>query len=292
MNVALLEIFCAVVREGSTLRAAEKLGCSQPNITSRIRQLEESLGTPLFERQGKRLVLNDAGRRLIPYGDRILRLIQEAERAVLEKPLTQTLRLGAMESTAATRLPHILAMLKREQPELTISVEIGSELVLLDRIESGQLDAALTARTKPREGFRYHPAFNEEVVVISAPGIGRNQLFTSGTTTLFAFKEGCPYRVAAQAWLREQGIRDYMTVALDSYSAIINSVVVNMGVAVVPRNVAAEHMVRNELIAHKFANLKEVPTYLITKHADRPDLEVELLERMLTTGSTRIPLLP
>ncbi|WP_137962755.1 LysR family transcriptional regulator, partial [Burkholderia sp. 4M9327G5] len=93
MNIPLLETFRAVVQEGSALRAAERLGCTQSNVTARLRQLEASLDAPLFDRHGKRLVLNDAGRRLIPYCDRILRLVDEATQVVREAPVARNFRL-------------------------------------------------------------------------------------------------------------------------------------------------------------------------------------------------------
>jgi len=105
MDIAALEIFRAVVSEGGITRAAERLHRVQSNVTTRIRQLEESVGVPLFIRDRKRLLLTPAGEVLLDYSERILGLVQEARQAVLPQGPRGRLRVGAMESTAASRLP-------------------------------------------------------------------------------------------------------------------------------------------------------------------------------------------
>ena len=109
MELAELRIFRAVVNEGGVTRAAERLHRVQSNVTTRIRQLEEKLGTELFIREGKRLRLTPSGQVLLGFADRLLALADEAGAAVLDPRPRGTFRLGAMESTAAVRLPEPLS---------------------------------------------------------------------------------------------------------------------------------------------------------------------------------------
>ncbi len=81
MDLAALAIFRAVVRENGVTRAAAKLNRVQSNVTTRIKQLEEQLGAPLFVRDGRRLVLPPAGKTLLPYAERLLALPAAARRA-------------------------------------------------------------------------------------------------------------------------------------------------------------------------------------------------------------------
>lgn len=74
MDLAALAIFRAVVHENGVTRAAAKLNRVQSNVTTRIKQLEEELGAPLFVRDGRRLVLTPAGETLLPYAERLLAL--------------------------------------------------------------------------------------------------------------------------------------------------------------------------------------------------------------------------
>ena len=82
MDLAALRIFRAVVDEGLVTRAAERLNTVQSNVTTRIRQLEEELETPLFDRINRRLVITPAGQLLADYADRLLALADEATAAV------------------------------------------------------------------------------------------------------------------------------------------------------------------------------------------------------------------
>lgn len=275
MNIPLLQTFRAVLQEGSALRAAERLGCTQSNVTARIRQLEESLGVDVFDRHGKRLVLNDAGRRLVPFSDQILRLVQEAQHAVCQTPVARTLRLGSMESTAATRLPGVFALLKREHADLAVSVQVGAEPALLDALVEGRLDAALTARTKPRAGLTYEPVFAEDLVLVSAYDITRKTLFAGGRVRLLSFHEGCPYRAIAENWLRSQGLEIEETTSFGTFGAILSCAAAGMGLAVLPKTLSAEHVRRKELRAHAFDDLKRVTTYLVTSEdSGVPELDV------------------
>ena len=105
MDLSDLRIFTAVVREGGVTRAAEKLNRVQSNVTTRIRQLEEDLDVALFIREGKRLHLAPAGQVLLGYADRLLALADEARSSIRDPRPRGLFRLGAMESTAAVRLP-------------------------------------------------------------------------------------------------------------------------------------------------------------------------------------------
>src|SRR2546421_12858097 len=105
MDLADLQIFRSVVQEGGVTRAAEKLNRVQSNVTTRVRQLEADLGVQLFIREGKRLHITSEGKLLLDYAERLLALASDAREAVRDAKPRGLLRLGAMESTAAVRLP-------------------------------------------------------------------------------------------------------------------------------------------------------------------------------------------
>ena len=106
MDIADLKTFEAVARLGGMNRAAAELHTVQSNVTARIRSLEQQLGSPLFQRHSRGVALTPAGRRLLPYAERIGRLMADARRAVADdgKP-RGALNVGSLESTAALRLP-------------------------------------------------------------------------------------------------------------------------------------------------------------------------------------------
>src|SRR5215472_18232398 len=99
MELRQLEIFRALAEELHFTKAAARVHCVQSNVTTQIRALEQELGTPLFDRLAKRVVLTDAGRRFLPYADKILSSIAEGRAAVSDgvKP-AGPLCIGAPES--------------------------------------------------------------------------------------------------------------------------------------------------------------------------------------------------
>ena len=125
MELEDLKIFRAVVREGGVTRAALNLHRVQSNVTTRIRQLEANLGVPLFIREGKRMLLSPSGRVLLDYADRLLDLAEEARAAVTEGAPRGRMRLGSMESTAAARLPAVLADFHQRYPDVQLELRTG-----------------------------------------------------------------------------------------------------------------------------------------------------------------------
>src|SRR5689334_17789732 len=131
MDLVALQIFKAVAEEGGITRAAARLHRVQSNVTTRVRQLEDSLGAKLFLRQNRRLVLSPEGKVLLTYADQMLRLSNEAEAALRQGTPRGTLRIGTMESTAAARLPPVLSRYHRTYPEVRIELVTGTSGMLV-----------------------------------------------------------------------------------------------------------------------------------------------------------------
>jgi DNA-binding transcriptional LysR family regulator len=198
MDLADLRIFSAVVREGGVTRAAERLHRVQSNVTTRIRQLEEDLSVALFIREGKRLHLAPAGQVLLDYADRLLALADEARGAVQDTRPRGTFRLGAMESTAAVRLPGLLTEYHRRHPGVVLELRTGNPQVLGSAILAGDLDAALVAEPIADAPFEKTFAFDEELVIVAAanhPPIGKSGGLPR---TIIVFEHGCPHPKAAK----------------------------------------------------------------------------------------------
>ncbi|MBP6419826.1 MAG: LysR family transcriptional regulator, partial [Giesbergeria sp.] len=145
MDFVALEIFCAVAAEGSVTRAAQRLQRVQSNVTTRVRQLEDAVGCTLFLREGKRMALTPEGQTLLAYAQRLLALAEEARQALQPSQPQGRLRLGAMESTAASRLPGPLAQFHGQWPGVALELSTGASQGLLDRLRAHTLDAVLIA---------------------------------------------------------------------------------------------------------------------------------------------------
>lgn len=237
MDLADLRIFRMVVREGGITRAAEKLFRVQSNVTTRIRQLEEDLGVRLFIREGKRLQVSPAGQRLVVYADRLLALAEEARTAVLDPHPRGTLRLGAMESTAAARLPSLLAEYHARYPDVEIQLRTGNPQVLATAILAGELDAALAAEPLAAAPFEKQAAFREELVIVSAASRVSVEDRSDMPKTMLAFEHGCPHRKRLEEWYARRGFMAEQIIELGSYHAMLGCVAAGMGIALLPKSV-------------------------------------------------------
>ena len=118
----------------------------QSNVSTRLKQLEATLEAPLFRRQNRRLVLSEQGRVLLSYADRMLRLSAEAQAAVRDGAPQGLLRIGTMESTAAARLPPILAAYHAAWPKVRIELVTGTSGALAAKVRDFEIEAAFVAQ--------------------------------------------------------------------------------------------------------------------------------------------------
>jgi DNA-binding transcriptional LysR family regulator len=238
MNFADLQVFKSVVEEGGVIRAASKLHRVPSAVTTRIKQLEASIGVKLFHRDRQRLHLSPAGELLLDYADRLIRLSAEARDVVSGTMPRGVLRLGALESTTASRLPPILAEFHARYGDVRLELVTGTNDVLLKQLAERQLDAAFIAEPPPLPAFDYVPVFSERLTLISSPDhpVIRRASDVDGAS-LIAFPDGCAYRRVLQRWLGRDSLVTYRVLELASYHAIIACVTAGAGIALMPESV-------------------------------------------------------
>jgi DNA-binding transcriptional LysR family regulator len=238
MDLVALRIFKAVAEAGGITKAAARLHRVQSNITTRVQQLEESLGTRLFHRHKRRLVLSAEGRTLLGYADRLLRLCAEAEAALRNGRPRGSLRIGSLESTAATRLPPLLSRYHLAYPEVRLELVTGTSGALVSRVLSGDIEAAFVAEPFTAQGLETQLAFTEELVLIAPKGFATIRTAKDAAhLPVLAFAAGCSYRRRLELWLGRAGVSPERVMEYGSYHAIVACVAAGCGIAVVPQSV-------------------------------------------------------
>jgi DNA-binding transcriptional LysR family regulator len=235
MELSDLRTIVSVVEKGSVSLAAKDLHRVPSGVTTRIRQLEDSLGVPLFAREKMRLQVTHKGRELYAYARRILELVEEAENRVRSGEPGGKFRIGSMDSTAAARLPRPLAALHAAHPRVELELTTGTSRFLYDLLLDNRLDAIFIADPKADERLECLPVFEEELALIAPAGhkpVHEPDDIASGT--LLAFKEGCSYRNRLLSWFRSYGLEPARIADLTSYHAIMGGVAAGMGFGVVP----------------------------------------------------------
>jgi len=140
-----LTLFLAVADTLSFRQAAEALHVSQPPLSRAIRELEDRLGTRLFDRNTQGVALTAAGRLLVPKARRILALLREAEAAVVATPTGTTLRLGLTIAVEADWFARLLDGLRDARPNRAIAQVTDTSPRLVRQLLKHRLDAALIA---------------------------------------------------------------------------------------------------------------------------------------------------
>ena len=238
IDLTALEIFKTVVEQGGITKAAARLHRVQSNVTTRVKQLEARLGTQLFLRRNRRLVLSPEGRLLLAYADRLLHLSSEAEAALRNGTPTGTLQIGALESTAATRLPRILSHYHRAYPDVRIELVTGTTGALIGKVVNCEVEAAFVAEPFTANDLEGEPVFNEDLVLIAPKSFPKIRTPKDiGHTTLIAFTTGCSYRRRLEAWLGDARVVPERVMEFGSYHAIVLCVAAGAGIAIVPRSV-------------------------------------------------------
>lgn len=255
MEIAELEIFRAVAQERSVTRAAASLERVQSNVTTRLKQLEDDLGVALFLRDNKRMTLTAEGERFLPYAEQILGLVEESRQAMHNDQPRGALRVGAMESAAASRLPRPLARFHAAWPDVQIEIQTGTTQKMVDAVMAHRADCAVVAH--PGVG-----AAREADMSVLAPGLQGTFLFSEKlmlvlppdhkkvrsaadiqVRSLATFSRGCTYRQCAEDWLIEGNdrISKWNVIELSSYHAIMACVTAGTAIAVLPQSVLDLH---------------------------------------------------
>ncbi len=238
LDLADLRIFLAVVNEGGILKASRKLHRVPSSITTRIQRLEASTGTELFHRHKQRLHLSPSGELLRGYAEKLLRLSDEAASALAGTAPTGVLRLGALESTTASRLPPVLAAYHESYPDVRIELTTGTNDALTAAVLDRRLDAAFVAEAADGEELSHLPLFSERLVLITARGHrpvrGPKDV---ADRSVIAFPNGCAYRRRLYRWLGETSTATTRVLDLGSYHAIVACVGSGTGIALMPESV-------------------------------------------------------
>jgi len=237
-----LVTFSTVARLGGVTRAADELNTVQSNITQRIKSLEAEIGTALFERHSRGMTLTGAGRRLLPYAQRLAALSREAVLAAREDGEPKgPLSIGSMETTAAVRLPSLLAEFHRRFPAVQLSLRTAPTADLVAAVLDGSLDGAFVAGPIAHAELTGVTAFQEELVLVTARRWASLAALRAGTPesgpTALVFRTGCSYRQRLEQLLTEFGWPSAARFELGTLDGMIGCVAAGMGVTLLPRAV-------------------------------------------------------
>src|SRR5665213_2354998 len=255
MELIDLMTFSAVARCGGITRAAEELNTVQSNVTQRVKALEAEIGTPLFERHSRGMTLTGAGRRLLPYAGRMAALSREAVLAARDDGEPKgPLAIGSMETTAAVRLPALLAEFHRRFPAVRFTLKTAPTADLVSAVLDGSLDGAFVTAPIDHAELTGVTAFREQLVLVKARRWSNLAALRAGTPesgpTALVFRTGCTYRQRLEQLFSEFGWPSATRFELGTLDGMIGCVAADMGVTLLPRAVAERSDLNESITLH------------------------------------------
>ncbi len=169
MDINQIKTFIAVADTGSFIAAAEKVNVTQSTVSIRIKNLEDQLGTYLFERskQGARLTI--AGKHFLKHAIALAKIWDEARLSVgIGEKMEALLRIGGQVSLWDGFLLKLLPWMRVHAPEIAIRTEMGYSPDLMQKLTEGSIDLAVMYRPQNRAGFKIKQIFVEEIVLVTS----------------------------------------------------------------------------------------------------------------------------
>ena len=203
LDMDALRSLVAILRLGGLARAAERIGRSPSAVSQQMRKLELQLGEPLFRKQGRRVVLTEAGDRVHAYARRILELNDEAVHAVRGAAIDGAVRFGLPGDFAESWLPAALGQFRKAYPAVRVDVLVEPNRLLLERLDRGELDLVLAMNRGARADAERLATL--PMTWIGAAGMG--EVVRPGTVLdLALYQPPCFFRQAGTAALDRAGI--------------------------------------------------------------------------------------
>lgn len=168
MEIRQLKYFAAVVEEKTVIAAAEKLHMTQPPLTLQLHRLEEELGCRLFKRQGRGLVLTDAGQTMYQRAVEILSMCDGAknEMADYRKGAVGTLRIGVISSVQGTLFLDWLTDYRAQHPKITVSIHGANTYQLLEKLQNREIDLAVVRTPFSAAGLFVRRLYREPMLAV------------------------------------------------------------------------------------------------------------------------------
>lgn len=290
-----LQVFEAVARHRSYTRAARELHLTQPAVSMQIKQLEESLGLPMFEQIGKQTYLTQAGREMDHYGRVIARQLTDAE-AVLEdlKGLKRGHLALAVASTANYFATRLLANFCNRYEGVTFSLDVTNRERLLGHLEQNDTDLVIMGHPPERLPLAAE-AFMENPLVLIAPpdhplvGHRRIPLERLQQERFLVRERASGTRSAMERFFAERGVTLASGMEMNSNEAIKQAVQAGLGLGIVSLHTLALELrsgVLATLDAKGFPILRH--WYLVHRQGKRLSPMAETFRRFVLDEARRL----
>jgi len=255
LDIRHLKLIVAVTEEKSVTKAGERLHLTQSALSHQLRDIEEKLGTPLFLRMNKRMILTPAGEKLLLAAHQILAELKRTEDEISQMAVGRqgTLRISTECYTCYHWLPHLLKEFSRKFPGVEVKIVVEATHRPIQALLHGKLDLAIVSSVQRDKQLLYQPLFGDELVAIMAadhPLALRPYLrardFADQHLILYVSPEESDL---CQKLLRPAGITPARVSQVQLTEAIIEMVKAGLGVSALARWAVEEQVASGKIMA-------------------------------------------
>jgi DNA-binding transcriptional LysR family regulator len=293
LSLTNLETLCWIARLGSFTAAAQRMNTTQPAISGRVKELEQSLRVKLFHRQGRRMELTILGRELVERAQPLLNRLEDVVIS-LENPAAATgiIRMGVGEMVAVTWFADLMANLQRQMPRVTYQIEVDLTVNMRQKLELGQLDLAVVAA--PLDGNRLASSSlgSVNLMWVIAPatraaalkqGMDVGQIL--GSHPIWCLARPSHMFPSALETLRRYGAAQSNINTCNNLQTMVEMVVHGAGIALLPQNMVDERIRNRELVEISGELPPEKLEFVIARHRDQEQAIIRHIVELTVAAS-------
>jgi LysR family transcriptional regulator, carnitine catabolism transcriptional activator len=283
MDLRRLRLFLAVVDHGGMTRAAEAEHVSQPSVSQAIQELEAELGTRLFHRVGRRVVLTPAGEALVGPARQVLRDVETGQAAVAAVAGLERgrLDLGTLPTLAIDPVAPLIGAFRVAHPGVTIALADPADTVALDDlVASGACEIGVAVAAPTTANFETHALGTQDLLAVLPPGTPAARNLTIAALARFPLVTA-PAGTATRSQLEEafaaSGVTPDIAVVASQREAILPLVLAGAGATLYPRALAEQaarlgatvaplrpHLTRTVFLFHRAGPLSPAAAAFLT----------------------------
>ncbi len=272
MDSNLLKVFVAVAQEKSVTLGAKKLGFAQSNVTSRIKQLEKSVGYCLFHRVPKGVILTNEGEKLYKHAVEIVRKVEDAVLDMQNMQHQKKLIVGSTDCNAAVRISSFLMKLHEDYPNIQLELLTGTTRDVIQMMLNYKVDIAFISGVPQQEELMVLQKYEEEIAILEP----KNE---NTPNVILSFKEGCAYDEFLKNYYIKKGENIEKSLAFGSLETILACVKAGMGKTLLPTNLVDKLGFSDDLKITKLdKKTAYIPTCLICRKDYIPHISEYLKE--------------
>ena len=267
-----LKVFHKVALVMNYTRAARELGLTQPAVSIQLKQLEDNLDLPLFEKIGKKLFLTPAGQELKSFCDDLFERFDNIDMTLsaLKGNLEGDFRLSAV-SSAKYFTPHLLGAFHKRYPKVKLHLDIVNREQIIQRLQDNNDDLVIMGLVPQSMALTSHPFIDNHIVAVASPSHPlagkRNVKLSELSEYPFIFREkGSGTRKVLEDFFQEKGLTIQPNMVLGSSETIKQAVMADLGISALSRHSLTLELATNSLVELDIESFPLVRSWYLVHH--------------------------